>query len=136
MDHYPAMPGAEHTEQAIAAAAAHAVSVLRDQVAGRLRDAALREIGRAVQDILDHPHWCREIIAPGHDDVDPTQGLDLDSHGRLESLVPDLTLPLPGQYAGYVAVTSDDLPLIPSQRADLTTWLRRETRPETAGPQA
>ncbi|GAA2013076.1 hypothetical protein JL107_12935 [Nakamurella flavida] len=111
----------------IAAACAAAVEALRDRLAARLRESALRELGRAVADVLDDPALCWEVVAPGHRDTDPTDGLELDGRGRLECLVPDVGRRDPGLRPGYRVVTSDEIDLAPGRRAALDAWLDRET---------
>lgn len=111
----------------IVAACAAAVDALRERLADRLRDAALRELGRAVADVLHDPALCWELVAPGHRDTDPTVGLELDGRGRLECLVPDVSRRDADHRPGYRVVTSDEIDLGSGRRAALDAWLARET---------
>lgn len=111
----------------IAAACAAASDALRERLAGRLRDSALRELGRAAADVLANPALCWELVAPGHRDTDPTDGLELDERGRLECLVPDVSGRETDRRPGFRVVTSDEIDLGAERRAALEAWLHRET---------
>ena len=112
----------------IALATGEMRAALRMLVSGRLRDAAVHELRAAVAEILARPGLGWECVAPGHGEVDPCDGLELDGRGRLEILMRDTGAEGSEESAGLFSVTSDDLDLPVAERVALTSWLGRETR--------